>query len=78
MASNACCGFQDKLDASEQLGDMLKQAGDREAALKCYQKANIPQKVIEGLAAKGDFEELTRFSGQQVCLLGLDGLLRRS
>ena len=45
---------------------MLKQAGDREAALQCYQKANVPQKVIEGLAAKGDFAALTQFSGQQV------------
>lgn len=26
----------------------------------------MPQKVIEGLAAKGDFTELTRYSGAQV------------
>lgn len=57
---------QDKLEPSEQLGDLLKQAGDNEAALKCYQKANVTQKVVEGLAAKGDFAELTRFSGTQV------------
>jgi hypothetical protein len=57
---------QDKLEPSEQLGDLLKQAGDNEAALQCYQKANVTQKVVEGLAAKGDFAELTRFSGTQV------------
>ncbi len=57
---------QDKLEPSEQLGDLLKRAGDNEAALQCYQKANVTQKVVEGLAAKGDFAELTRFSGTQV------------
>jgi len=57
---------QDKLEPSEQLGDLLKRAGDNEAALQCYQKAGITQKVVEGLAAKGDFAELTRFSGTQV------------
>lgn len=64
-ADVAVC-LQDKLEPSEQLGDLLKQAGDNEAALKCYQNANVTQKVVEGLAAKGDFAELTRFSGTQV------------
>lgn len=59
--------LQEKLEPSEQLGDLLKQAGDNEAALKCYQQANVTQKVVEGLAAKGDFAELTRFSGTQAC-----------
>ena len=61
-------GVQDKLEPSEQLGDLLRQAGDNDAALQCYQKANVPGKVIEGLAAKGDFAELTRYSGQQVSI----------
>lgn len=62
----AATAQQDKLEPSEQLGDLLKRAGDNEAALQCYQKANVTQKVVEGLAAKGDFAELTRFSGTQV------------
>ena len=52
--------MQDKLTPSEQLGDLLKQAGDNDAALKCYQTSNVPQKVIEGLAAKGDFVQLSQ------------------
>ena len=51
---------------SEQLGDLLRQAGDNDAALSCYQKANVPHKVIEGLAAKGDFTELSQYSSSQV------------
>ena len=39
----------------------MRRAGDNEAALGIYQKANVPQKVIEGLAAKGDFEALSKF-----------------
>jgi hypothetical protein len=34
-----------KLEPSEQLGDLLKQAGDNEGALKCYQASNATQKV---------------------------------
>jgi hypothetical protein len=56
---------QDKLEPSEGLGDLLKRAGDPEAALACYQKANVPGKVIEGLAAKGDFEALSKFTQAQ-------------
>ena len=57
------CGraLQDKLTPSEELGDLMRRAGDNEAALGIYQKANVPQKVIEGLAAKGDFEALSKF-----------------
>lgn len=54
-------GLQDKLEPSEQLGDLLRRAGDNDAALAVYQKANVPGKVIEGLAAKGDFEALSKF-----------------
>ncbi|KAK9810517.1 hypothetical protein WJX72_012055 [[Myrmecia] bisecta] len=56
---------EDKLEPSEALGDLLRQAGDNDAALKCYQKANVPSKVIEGLAAKGDFNELMKYSSSQ-------------
>ena len=52
---------QEKLTPSEELGDLMRRAGDNDAALGIYQKANVPQKVIEGLAAKGDFEALSKF-----------------
>lgn len=57
---------QDKMEPSEQLGDLLRQAGDADAALACYQKANVPSKVIEGLAAKGDFTTLSQYAGASV------------
>ncbi len=44
----------------------MRRAGDNDAALGIYQKANVPQKVIEGLAAKGDFEALSKF--RCICL----------
>ena len=67
---------QDKLEPSEGLGDLLKRAGDPEAALACYQKANVPGKVIEGLAAKGDFEALSKFTQAQArsCAMACRGM----
>ena len=59
------CGLQDKLTPSEGLGDLLRAAGDADASLACYQRANVPGKVIEGLAAKGDFAALSAFSAAQ-------------
>ena len=37
-----------KLEPSEQLGDLLKQSGDADAALSCYRSAGATTKVIEG------------------------------
>lgn len=54
-----------KLEPSEQLGDLLKQAGDNEGALKCYQASNATQKVVVSLAEKGDIEALVQYSGAQ-------------
>ena len=55
------CVLQDKLEPSEALGDLLRRAGDNDAALAIFQRANIPGKVIEGLAAKGDFDALSKY-----------------
>ncbi len=45
-----CLGQQeDKLEPSEQLGDLLRQAGDADAALKCYKASGATTKVIEGM-----------------------------
>ncbi len=54
--SHACSclcfhGQEDKLESSEALGDLLRAAGDRDAALNCYRSANVPTKVIEGKIA---------------------------
>lgn len=45
---------EDKLEPSEQLGDLLKQAGDADAALKCYRASGATTKVIEGGCMKRD------------------------
>lgn len=44
-----CVTLQEgKLEPSEQLGDLLKQSGDADAALSCYRSAGATTKVIEG------------------------------
>ncbi|CAG9465968.1 unnamed protein product [Pedinophyceae sp. YPF-701] len=55
---------ENKLTSSEQLGDMLAQAGDQDLALKMYQKGNVASKAVTLLAAKGDFESLMAYTGQ--------------
>jgi clathrin heavy chain len=55
-----------KLTASEELGDLFKAAADWDTALALYQASGASGKVVEALAAKGDFEALgqyTRASG---------------
>lgn len=55
-----------KLTASEELGDLFKGASDWDTALAIYQQCGASAKVVEALAAKGDFEQLatyTRSSG---------------
>jgi clathrin heavy chain len=53
-----------KLEAGEELGDLLTQAGDKEAALKCYQACGASGKVIVALAESGDAAALQAFTGQ--------------
>lgn len=52
-----------KLAASEELGDLFKGASDWDTAQAIYQQAGASGKVVEALAAKGDFEQLVRMSG---------------
>ena len=40
-----------KLEPSEELGDLFKDAGDNETALQCFQTAGSTTKVVEGTAA---------------------------
>ena len=53
LCAQCCAPVQDKLTPSEELGDLARRAGGKEAALGIYQKTSVPQKVIEGLAAIG-------------------------
>lgn len=52
----------DKLEASEELGDLLsQQAGDEDLALQIYERAGASQKVVSGYAIKGEFEKMTEY-----------------
>ena len=52
-----------KLAASEELGDLFKAASDWDTAQAIYQQAGCSGKVVEVLAAKGDFDQLVRRPG---------------
>lgn len=52
-----------KLAASEELGDLFKGASDWDTAQAIYQQAGASGKVVEALAAKGDFDQLVRRRG---------------
>ncbi|KAF4583252.1 clathrin heavy chain [Ophiocordyceps camponoti-floridani] len=52
-----------KLDCSEQLGDMVRPY-DVNMALTIYLKANVPQKVVAGLAETGQFDKILPYAAQ--------------
>lgn len=52
-----------KLTASEALGDALRGAGDSDAALAIYRECGAGGRVVEALAAKGDFAALAQYAG---------------
>lgn len=52
----------DKLEASEELGDLMsQQAGDDDLALTIYERAGISNKVVSGYAVKGEFDKMTQY-----------------
>ena len=61
--ASVCVVQEGKLAASEELGDLFKSASDWDTAQAIYQQAGASGKVVEALAAKGDFEQLVRVSG---------------
>ena len=57
---------EQKLTPSEELGELFKNEHDWDIALEIYQKVGASGRVVEVLAAKGDFDQLatyTRSSG---------------
>lgn len=52
-----------KLTASEELGDLVKTAGDNDMSLKIYQDSGSSSKVVVSLAEKGDFQQLMSYAG---------------
>lgn len=53
-----------KLAPSEELGDLFKGVTDWDTALAIYQQCGASSKVVEALAAKGDFEALAAYTQQ--------------
>lgn len=54
---------EEKLDYSEQFGDMIRPY-DINMALTVYLKANVPQKVVAGFAETGQFDKILPYSAQ--------------
>lgn len=66
-----------KLEASEDLGDLVSAAGDKDMALKIYQLCGSSGKVIVALAEKGDFNALMAYTGQSGTSLNYLQLLQQ-
>ncbi len=54
---------EDKLECSEQLGDLLAQT-DLEMALSVYLRANVPEKAINCFAQRGEFDKLVAYAAK--------------
>ena len=52
---------EDKLECSEELGDMVK-AADPTLALSVYLRANVPNKVIQCFAETGQFQKIVLYA----------------
>lgn len=52
---------EDKLECSEELGDLVKQA-DPVLALSVYLRANVPNKVIQCFAETGQFQKIVLYA----------------
>ncbi|XP_046360192.1 clathrin heavy chain 1 isoform X3 [Haliotis cracherodii] len=52
---------EEKLESSEELGDLVKQA-DPTLALSVYLRANVPNKVIQCFAETGQFQKIILYS----------------
>jgi clathrin heavy chain len=55
---------EDKLECSEELGDLLEQAGPTfgSLALSVYLRANVPNKVIQWFAETGQFSKIVLYA----------------
>lgn len=54
---------ESKLDSSEELGDAVR-PHDLNLALQIYRNANVPQKVVSGLAETGQFDQILPYAQQ--------------
>ena len=54
---------EDKLEASEELGDLLMPV-DLNLALSCYLKVNAPEKTINCLMQRGEYEKIVAYAAK--------------
>ncbi|XP_060534182.1 clathrin heavy chain [Cylas formicarius] len=52
---------EEKLECSEELGDLVKQV-DQSLALSVYLRANVPSKVIQSFAETGQFQKIVLYA----------------
>ena len=55
---------EDKLECSEQLGDMIMQFQDPKMALAVYLRANATEKVINCFMQTGDYENIIKYANK--------------
>ena len=55
---------EDKLECSEQLGDMVMSSGDPKMALAIYLRANATEKVINCFMQTGDYENIIKYAAK--------------
>ncbi|KAG7563044.1 hypothetical protein FFLO_01476 [Filobasidium floriforme] len=53
---------ENKLNCSEELGDLVKQNGDNNLALSIYLRAHVPNKVVACFAEAGQFDKILLYS----------------
>ncbi|UYV79562.1 CLTC [Cordylochernes scorpioides] len=66
----------DKLECSEELGDLVKQM-DPTLALSVYLRANVPNKVIQCFAETGQFQKIVLYAKKVGCSPDYVALLRQ-
>ncbi|KAF2237720.1 clathrin heavy chain [Viridothelium virens] len=66
---------EDKLDCSEELGDIVR-PHDVNLALQIYLKANVPGKVIAAFAESGQFDKILPYAKQASYTPDFNGLLQ--
>uniref|UniRef100_A0A452TKQ8 Clathrin heavy chain n=1 Tax=Ursus maritimus TaxID=29073 RepID=A0A452TKQ8_URSMA len=66
---------EDKLECSEELGDLVKTA-DPTLALSVYLRANVPSKVIQCFAETGQFQKIVLYAKKVGCVPDWIFLLR--
>ena len=55
---------EDKLECTEELGDLVRGAGDTNMSLSVYLRANIPHKVVQMFLERGEFDKIAGYASK--------------